>query len=69
MIFLIALIAGPYYGCGAGNFNLAQGAFSCIDGSTTLWSKTMIILCIAMSSLCWGRAVSLYEQGGRVSSK
>lgn len=71
MIFLIAFIAGPYYGCGGGNVNLSQGVFSCVDGSTTtLASKALIIFCIAISSLCWGRAVSLYEQGGgRVGNK
>ena len=70
MIFLIAFIAGPYYGCGGGNVNLAQGVFSCVDGSTTFSSKVLIIFCISVSSLCWGRAMSLYEQGGgRVNNK
>lgn len=61
MIFTLAVIVGPHYGCGPGNIN---NAFSCTDGPTSLDYKAVIMLCILVSSLCWGRAVSLLEQRG-----
>lgn len=61
MIFVIAIFAGPHYGCGPGNADAGGGVFTCRDGAIGLSYKSLIILCIVLASLCWGRAVSLLE--------
>lgn len=66
MIFILAVVVGPHYTCGAGNVN---NAFSCTNGSTSLDYKAVILLCILAASLCWGRAVSLLEERGSIKSK
>ncbi len=60
-IFLFAMFAGSYYGCGPGNSNVSAGAFTCYSGAMSPLYKFLIVACIALASLCWGRAVSLLE--------
>ncbi len=62
MIFLIGFLAGPYYGCGTGNFRIGQGAFQCVTGTPDMAAKILIVACIGLASLCWGRAMSLADQ-------
>lgn len=60
LIFLMAIMAGPHYGCGPGNIG-SSGVFSCADGAMPALYKFLIISCMVAASLCWGRAVSLLE--------
>lgn len=60
-VFIFAMFAGSYYGCGPGNSEVGAGVFTCQSGVMSPLYKFLIVLCIAFSSTCWGRAVSLLE--------
>ncbi len=62
MIYLMASIAGPYYGCGAGNLAREGGIFQCEVGELSVSIRTVMIACIASASLCWGRALSVAQK-------
>jgi len=62
VIYLISVIGGPLYGCGAGNTQLMDGMFSCARGEMQSVYKLLIIAGIVVASLCWGRAACLYEK-------
>lgn len=61
IIYAIALYAGPYYGCGAGNSDPKNGVFACMAGEMPAVNKALIVVYISLASLCWGKAVSLLE--------
>lgn len=60
--FTCAFALGPYYGCGPHNYDLGQGAMSCLAGSMSLEMKAIILLCIVFASVCCGRAMSLLQK-------
>lgn len=62
IIYCIALYAGPFYGCGAGNSDAKNGVFSCLAGEMSAINKALIVVYITLASLCWGKAVSLLER-------
>lgn len=66
-IYLVTIIAGPGYGCGAGNAQLMDNAFTCTRGEMALMYKLLMVGGIVLASLCWGRAASLYEKRRRLS--
>lgn len=61
MLFTMAFKAGPYFGCGPGNADGTNGALACMSGSMPLTIQIVMVICIALASLCWGRAVKLLE--------
>lgn len=59
LMYLLAVFAGPQFGCGAGLVDYSQGSFSCRGAAMPLDAKIKIVAVIAFASLCWGRAMSL----------
>lgn len=67
-IYVIALYAGPFYGCGPGNGDPRGGVFACLAGEMSAINKALIVIYITLASLCWGKAVTLLE-GRSATSK
>jgi hypothetical protein len=62
VLYYIAMVFGSAYACGPGNSDVTRGVFRCSYGEMAAYYKLLIVLGIAVASLCMGRAVSLLEK-------
>ncbi len=68
VLYFVAVVLGSGYACGPGNSDyLSRGAFTCFNGEMQLLYKLLIVSGIVLSSLCFGRAISVLEKN-RISA-
>lgn len=62
VLYFMAIIAGPIYGCGVENAQVMENVLECRRGEMAPAIKAFIVAGILLASVCWARAALLYER-------